>query len=62
MVNHLELGETPEFVLMTTGSGLPQPASVLVTRRVFWISLGILDAFAAGLGTVIYRLNRREIL
>lgn len=42
MVSHLELGETPKFVLQIAGEGLPQPFEVLFSHSEFWISLVVL--------------------
>jgi len=62
MVSHLQLGETPEFVLQIAGQGLPQPLEGLFSRREFWLSLAMLALFAIGMGWLaarLWSLNRR---
>jgi len=61
MVSHLQLGETPEFVLQIAGEGLPQPFEILYGRREFWASLAVLvffDAALSWLATRLWRMNR----
>ena len=62
MVNHLQLGESPEFILQIAGQGIPQPFDVLFSQREFWMSLVVLTLFVTGLGWLVARLwamNRR---
>jgi hypothetical protein len=56
MVNHLELGETPEFVLQIAGQGLSQPFDVLFSQSEFWVSLVMLVVFLTLLSLVSIRL------
>ena len=56
MVNHLRLGETPEFVLQIAGEGLPQPFEILYDRHEFWVSLAVLILFITILSLLSVRL------
>ncbi len=64
MVNHLELGETPEFVLQIAGQGLSQPFDVLFSQSEFWVSVVMLVVLLTLLSLVSIRLwkfNPRQL-
>lgn len=60
MRDHLQLGESSEFVLNIARDGLPQPLGILMARPAFQASVAVAIILVAGQAWLALRLSKLD--